>query len=121
MEKYVIGYLAKFLRMKLPSKLEEFTNKKKLFDFKLVNKESLCETKDDKFNLNLKKILRKISNDLEYIKQSQEEKDEDELLMLKWKYVTMVIDRLFFYLIIFYLFITFVSIILTSKNFFKFK
>ena len=69
----------------------------------------------------LENLLKKISDDLAYLKKSTQEDDQEELCLLKWKFATMVIDRLFFLLTIFYLVISFLCIILTSQNFFKFK
>ena len=103
--------------MRIPSKIEEFNKKQaiKFGEFKLITE----DIKDDKLDLYLKRVLRKIAYDLEYIKQSIQEDDDEELLILKWKFVSMIIDRLFFYIIIIYLIITFSGIILSSSNFYK--
>jgi hypothetical protein len=67
------------------------------------------------------KYLKLIANDLKYIKNfiSKTEKDED--LLLKWNFAAATLDRLFLIIACLYTFITFLAIIATNKNYYRFN
>lgn len=67
------------------------------------------------------KYLKLIVRDLKYIKNyiSKTEKDED--LLLKWNFAAATLDRLFLIIACLYTFITFLAIIATNKNYYRFN
>lgn len=67
------------------------------------------------------KYLKLIAKDLKYIKNfiSKTEKDED--LLLKWNFAAATLDRLFLIIACLYTFITFLAIIATKKNYYRFN
>jgi hypothetical protein len=57
--------------------------------------------------------LTKIVNDIE-------SKYNDQNRIIKWKYISTVLDKIFFYILIIYFFISFITAVLSLPNFYKF-
>ena len=75
-----------------------------------------------KSNLNGKKFAEEmfeIKNILEKIWTRFEENEIEKEKELKWKYAAAVMDKIFFYLMIIFMCVTFVSIIMSIPNFYK--
>jgi hypothetical protein len=74
----------------------------------------------------LKEINQKILNEMIKIEkiyhsflEDSNDKSEFENIELKWKYSAIVLDRFFLILSLNYLFISFISVIMTIPNFYK--
>jgi nicotinic acetylcholine receptor, invertebrate len=69
----------------------------------------------------LKKNLHAILRELRVLTKKIKDDDEDGEKELNWKFAAMVIDRLCMWIFAFATFFSTTLILLTSKNFFKFK
>ena len=69
--------------------------------------------RDMKRLISIDEKLTKIVNDIE-------SKYEDQNRIMKWKYVSTVLDKLFFYIVIIYFIVSFISVVLAVPNFYKF-
>jgi len=49
-----------------------------------------------------------------------ESKYNDQNRIIKWKYISTVLDKIFFYILIIYFFISFIAAVLSLPNFYKF-
>lgn len=90
---------------------------KSLLNFDLALHKPKDENEKSKKNHNLNMIL----NELKLITKKLKSDEEDEQKSLDWKFAAMVIDRL---CLVFFSLATFFStavILLTAKNFFKFR
>jgi hypothetical protein len=68
--------------------------------------------RDMKRLISIDEKLTKIVNDIE-------SKYEDQNRIMKWKYVSTVLDKLFFYIVIIYFIVSFISVVLAVPNFYK--
>lgn len=75
-------------------------------------------TKQDEI---LKEFLSSIAENLEFFKKNIESKKRYEKLLVKWYFAAMVIDRFCFVVSLIYLIVTFVTFVMTMKNFYRLK
>jgi ATP-dependent Zn protease len=66
------------------------------------------------------KILFSIDQKLTKIVNDIESKNNDQNRIIKWKYISTVLDKIFFYILIIYFFISFIAAVLSLPNFYKF-
>ena len=75
------------------------------------------QTSSQNFTL---KYLKRIADDLQYLKNSVKANNKNENEFKKWKFAAMVIDKLCFVIAVIYTFITSLVIILAFPNFYNF-
>ena len=112
-EKIVLHFMAKIFQMKPPTALSK-TKKTETHDFEITLLSTIDST-----NKEIRHILKKISDDLANLREAHEENEKNELILLKWKFSSMILDRFFFCLTLLYIIISFVCIIMTSPVFYK--
>lgn len=112
-EKLVLNYLARIFQMKQPTALSAFT-KTEIYDL-----DTTSNNTTDATNKELRYTLKKILDYLVILKETHEKNEENELILLKWKFASLVLDRFFFCLTLTYIIISFVCIIMTSSGFYK--
>jgi hypothetical protein len=111
--------LAKLMQMKHPYS-NKITNKMVKSDSITIFNELTTTATTTTQNKELNHILKQIVNDLNYLKKSIQKDDDEEISLLDWKFASCVIDRFLFLITFIYLIISFICIIVTAKNFFKF-
>jgi len=115
--------LAKLMQMKHPysNKIKnKIVNSDSITIFNELTSSSTTTTATTPQNKELNHILKQIANDLNYLKKSIQKDDDEEISLLDWKFASCVIDRFLFLITFIYLIISFICIIVTAKNFFKF-
>ena len=99
--------------MKQPTALSTVT-KTEIYDL-----DTTSNNTTDATNKELRYTLKKILDYLVILKETHEKNEENELILLKWKFASLVLDRFFFCLTLTYIIISFVCIIMTSSGFYK--
>lgn len=79
--------------MKQPIALDTCT-KTETHDFE---KNLTTDVSIDSTNKELKLLLKRISSDLQTLRREHEENEKNELILLKWKYATIILDRFFLF------------------------
>lgn len=81
----------------------------------------LAEQKQNVYREAMLKVISHMDDNLATLLTQLEENNQDDEIRLKWKYVGLVMDRLFLGLSLIYFVITFSSIILATPDFYNTK